>query len=330
MRLKIGLSYPVLAAFLLLGLAADARGQPPSWLRATLGLDSIGALVIDGEVRDPSTRSAVLEAFAPGGPWLVHPPIDRPEPTYERLDEWPEEALVADFSGDGVPDVILSVNDPDIVWWEGRLHLEPVLAETSGWFGLYPRLDGRFVGVGREHGARLVGVVREHLWSPSTLRAVFTDCCDAWSLAHYVPVTRGDTLSYRLSLSVLPAYPGPVDVVFEVPRPFVVENSVYSLRSTPRIDPDPGWQPSPAERFGGSPALAGMDGPWEVEGNRLAVYERGARGVALASATDDTGRVWWYVLMSPDTPPAEPRFGGPVSLGGWMSSRFLEAVGGPP
>ena len=39
--------------------------------------------------------------------------------------------------------------------------------------------------------------------------------------------------------------------------------------------------------------------------------KKGHKGKSFASETDETGRVWWYVIMD-------------NNIAGWMSSKYLE------
>lgn len=88
---------------------------------------------------------------------------------------------------------------------------------------------------------------------------------------------------------------------------FVIDNSSYYLRSSPRIVNDSSSHNT-------------------LRGNILAEYFQGVKGRALASKTDDTGRVWWFVIL-----PAEPnkaaifQFKDGYYLG-WMSSQFLRKL----
>lgn len=89
---------------------------------------------------------------------------------------------------------------------------------------------------------------------------------------------------------------------FAEPIPFEVTQAEYHLRLGPEINTTD-WL---------------MDS--EEPGNAIAVYSTGMRGVALSQATDDTGRVWWYVVMEP-TSASDPTY-----CTGWMSSRFLRVI----
>lgn len=80
----------------------------------------------------------------------------------------------------------------------------------------------------------------------------------------------------------------------------VVNQTTYHLRASPEINTTD-W------------ILPHGDEP----GNRICSYTTGNTGTALAQATDETGRIWWYVVMDPTSEHLYHRTG-------WMSSRFLE------
>lgn len=90
--------------------------------------------------------------------------------------------------------------------------------------------------------------------------------------------------------------------VFGEPIPFEVTQATYHLRLGPEINTTDWF----------------MDHP--EPGNSIGVYTTGAKGTAVSHATDDTGRVWWYVIMEPTSET------NPTYVTGWMSSRFLRVI----
>ena len=82
----------------------------------------------------------------------------------------------------------------------------------------------------------------------------------------------------------------PLDL-FSTPIDFTIKNEKYFLRSTPVID--------------------NSTGSCELTGNIRYEYKKGHKGKSFASETDETGRVWWYVIMD-------------NNIAGWMSSKYLE------
>ncbi|WP_422358746.1 hypothetical protein [Reichenbachiella sp.] len=92
---------------------------------------------------------------------------------------------------------------------------------------------------------------------------------------------------------------------------FTTVNPEYKLRATPEINPDfNSWMGT-------------------FDGNTCAIYPKGSRGVAVAESTDETGRVWWFVIMDNNIAPIKSLmyFGDKPMMSksmGWMSSRFVE------
>ncbi|MEP2025027.1 MAG: hypothetical protein ABJH98_12075 [Reichenbachiella sp.] len=94
---------------------------------------------------------------------------------------------------------------------------------------------------------------------------------------------------------------------------FVTTRPEYKLRATPEIDSElKNWREI-------------------IDGNTVAIYPKGSRGLAIAESTDETGRVWWFVIMDNNIKPIksliyyndDPK--GSQSMG-WMSSRFVDKV----
>lgn len=94
---------------------------------------------------------------------------------------------------------------------------------------------------------------------------------------------------------------------------FVTTRPEYKLRVTPEI-------------------AANFD-KWieSIDGNTVAIYPKGSRGIAIAESTDETGRIWWFVIMDNNVQPIKslmyynnnPK--GSKSMG-WMSSRFVDKL----
>lgn len=95
---------------------------------------------------------------------------------------------------------------------------------------------------------------------------------------------------------------------------FETVNEQYKLRSTPNI----------VNEFSRWPDT--IDG-----GNTLAIYPKGSRGRAYGKSTDETGRVWWFVIMENNFKPInslmyydnDPK--GTRSYG-WMSSSYVKQI----
>lgn len=91
------------------------------------------------------------------------------------------------------------------------------------------------------------------------------------------------------------------DEFFKQPVRFKTINNDYALRYTPEITDK---RPEVEDVF--------------TKGNIIALYPKGASGVAWARKTDATGREWWLVEMEEEDKP--------TWYYGWMSSRFLERI----
>jgi hypothetical protein len=103
------------------------------------------------------------------------------------------------------------------------------------------------------------------------------------------------------------------DEYFKQPIRFKTINNEYAMRFSPGITDKP-------------PAI---DDPM-LKGNIIAMFPKGASGIAWAKKTDATGREWWLVEMEPQASLAYTVFydeeDKPTWYYGWMSSRFLERI----
>ena len=102
---------------------------------------------------------------------------------------------------------------------------------------------------------------------------------------------------------------------FDEPIKFKVLNNKYNIRFSPVIDDTTEvW-------YCGEPQ----------NGNSLGKIKSGSAGYALAESIDTTGRIWWFVALSPDSEIYEPVYNNeeicPNSYKlGWISSRFVEVI----
>lgn len=96
--------------------------------------------------------------------------------------------------------------------------------------------------------------------------------------------------------------------------PFVVMNETYSLRFNPFINDSDIEVQVTAEAY--------------LKGNKLASYPKGSKGIAIADSVDNTGRVWWFVVMDPadidDKNFFPDNINIPTYYTGWMSNRYLK------
>jgi hypothetical protein len=289
------------AAAVATATSAGARDEPWPGLpdfgepRRFLSLDSLRW----AEVEDPVAGDRLARLRALGIPVVQG----------GEVEESPADFHFVDFSGDGVQDVVY--NGPWIELREGE-----VAAMEGDRLLFYQVIGGRAVQVFEAHAA-LQRIWRGSAGEPIRFRAVQYGCCAETHLLieYYRPEVRGDTVRYRLHHRILgSAETVPPTRFLARPRRFTVAQDRYTLRYSPEIGAE--------------------EGVWEGHGNASAEYGRGARGVALAEATDATGRVWWYVLMDGRTPPLDASPEGwpeeaPQDRLGWMSSRFVTEEPGP-
>ena len=72
--------------------------------------------------------------------------------------------------------------------------------------------------------------------------------------------------------------------------------------------------------------------PELVQGNTIAIYPKESLGYALSQQQDDTGRIWWFVIMKNNLKPiSSVMYSGFYENDdyyscGWMSSRFLKKI----
>lgn len=98
--------------------------------------------------------------------------------------------------------------------------------------------------------------------------------------------------------------------------PFIVENEKYRLRASPEI-------------IDGK-----MDHPYNL-GNVIAEFTTGDKGYALTDSVDNTGRVWWFVMMENNIDKDIKEFlhidknqeeQTKMSTFGWISSRYVKVI----
>jgi hypothetical protein len=238
-------------------------------------------------------------------------PVDASEMgDYDPYGENPRNFHLFDFTGDGVDDVVYS--GP---WYDRGPNGFGALEGTR--FKLYQVMNGRGMLVLSYPGA-LQRIFRQGRGQPVRLRALIHGCCadPEWNVDYLAARPAGDTVKYEAYLRLMGREGIVMPTRFMVrPRPFTVNSDRYLLRASPKIDD------------------AGKSGEewynWEGHGNAVAEFARGARGVALAEKTDETGRVWWFVRMDGRTWPTSAQIAflhdDPMRMDrlGWMSSRFL-------
>lgn len=211
-----------------------------------------------------------------------------------------------DFSGDGVADLVYSGLN---------FFCHDAVAEGTR-TALYHNREGLLTKVAETDGY-ITGAWQAGPWEPMTFFVRVNGCCGDQRIYYrflYPDLARRGTMRYRFGGPVYSSWAMEIpEVRFERPRPFEVRLDEYNLRSSPEIDESPGAV--------------------------LAVYGKGATGMAVGEATGPEGRVWWFVVMAASTRPlrvwehrpgpgagdwAEATLVGRYV--GWMSSRFLDTL----
>lgn len=99
-------------------------------------------------------------------------------------------------------------------------------------------------------------------------------------------------------------------------KKFETINEYYRLRSAPIVNN------TNRDRY------ADHDGI----GNIIAEFEKGTKGYAIAESVDDTGRIWWFVIVSNNSKTKSSIFhsgdnnDSSYEFAGWMSSRFVKEL----
>jgi hypothetical protein len=203
-----------------------------------------------------------------------------------------------DFSDDGIDDLIF------ISYCGGEEYQNFIWIKKDNKFYYSGLLWGTLVKVYRAQDLKALSVVTRGGW-----------CCSGYVgyINLYTPSSYNQVTKYSLEKSVR-EFGGITLPDKRIPaKRFVVKNDKYKLREQPIINDKYDEQKSEFERK-------------PVYGNTLAEFGKGSKGEAIAEKTDETGRVWWFVIMAPDAKATYNRFYGnqKASKAGWMSSRFLE------
>lgn len=176
--------------------------------------------------------------------------------------------------------------------------------------------QGNYIKVLDLYGS-IVKIWRDEPYLPLSFKLIDYPCCEnyTYSVETYVPTldVEGD-FSFKLSSKVnyIRGTEFPLRF-YDTPILFNVVNERYTLRATPVID------------------NASNNDFIDVKGNVIAEYPKGTIGIALADKEDDTGRVWWFVIVFNNTKPLNSIFHAGNNPGdyysfGWMSSRYLEKI----
>ncbi len=163
----------------------------------------------------------------------------------------------------------------------------------------------------------IVEMRRDEPYLPLSFKLIDYPCCEnyTYSVETYVP-TLDVKGNFRFKLSNKINYIRGTEFplqFYDKPILFNVVNEKYALRSSPVID------------------STSSNDFIDMEGNAIAEYTKGTIGIALADKEDNTGRIWWFVIVFNNTKPLNTIFHSGNNPGdyysfGWMSSRYLEKI----
>ena len=220
------------------------------------------------------------------------------------------------------PSMVISNSVEDYVDWYHPVYLnqdtlvdfiyEGYLGGESLFVEFLENRNSRLVPVHKAQG-RILNIIRGTLSSGMLVFFEQYGCCD--DLHNYIQqwtlVTNDQSI--RIYESEKTHYLNQTEIpeCFDLSIKFEVLNTPYSLRATPEI----------------------VNGEFDYDynkGNIIAEFGKGDFGIAYAQKEDDTGRVWWFVIMKP-TKYQNNFHNYPTykngNWAGWMSSRYLRKVG---
>ncbi len=102
-----------------------------------------------------------------------------------------------------------------------------------------------------------------------------------------------------------------------ISKNFETEHELYRLRTKPIID---------------NKVPNKNSTPHDGVGNIVVEFAKGTKGIALAESTDETGRVWWFVIISKTAKTESSIFHNgdnnkeSYEFAGWMSSRYVKEL----
>ena len=223
----------------------------------------------------------------------------KPYPDFESIKEHKNEFHFLDIDGDGKPEIIYD-------GWDGS---------EGDMVTILKKKDNQYIEIQNFHG-RIVDIKRNQ----DKLKIITCDfsCCDEYidymESFDYNKTSQKFEISESLPLLSLTELPNK----FMTPIKFVIKNTPYKLRFSPKI----------------ITGLKGNEMPYDpINGeNIIAVYKSGDTGTAYAESKDNTGRIWWFVIMDKKPESSESLFREgknnfknykPI---GWLSSRFVERI----
>ena len=162
---------------------------------------------------------------------------------------------------------------------------------------------------------KLVEINRSELTGILEFKSYQMSCCGGvWNYLHTTTIVpRANSIEVVIVVQdvYLDATKEPSNFIDKIH--FTTINPEYKLRATPKIE-------STFDQW-----------PEKFDGNTVALYPEGSKGIAIAKETDETGRIWWFVIMENNLNPVKSIMynnndpGDTRSLG-WMSSRYVKVV----
>jgi len=218
------------------------------------------------------------------------------------IEEWLGSFKKYDFSGDGIDDLLF------ISYCGGEEYRNYFWVNKDNKYYYSGLMEGTIVKLYRTPDSKSFSAVTRSGY-----------CCLGYigSIDLFTPEIKDGILKYKLQKRIKEFGNASISVPDKrmSSKRFIVKNDKYKLREHPVIDDK---YDEYGSDFEGKP----------VYGNTLAEFTKGSKGIAIAEKPDNTGRVWWFVLMDEDANAIYSRFhdDANASKAGWMSSIFLEVI----
>jgi len=207
---------------------------------------------------------------------------------------------VVDFNCDGISDLIyngfVGAESNRVIFMKGN---------SDGTYSDVIGLWGRLIEISDFDG-----------FSPLSF-TIYNYACCAGVINHierYTPIWKQSDFGYELQGKYSMYYSVDLPKVrFEKAIGFKTENEKYFLRLNPFIN---------------DTILLDHD----EEGNKFAEYPKDSEGIAIAEQIDETGRVWWFVMMKNNIKPNWSLYvngdnnESKAYYLGWISSRFVKRL----
>ena len=216
-------------------------------------------------------------------------------------DDLASNCYVVDFDADGINDL---------------LYFGYLGGESLGL--VFFKNDGQEYSKIFEVMGNLVYLSEFKMYTPLSFAVNHYGCCASINdvLEYYTPTNIDVEFKYQLSQKIahIKGMLFPVDGFID-PIAFKTVNPEYKMRLKPIIDDDQSFHPD-----------------YPMPGNTIAIYPAGSLGTAIATKTDETGRVWYFAIMKNNIEPIKnilfKGYNNDQSYFsmGWISSRFVEEL----